>query len=286
MLLFAAAAADAQRTPLIGIYEGFSSGAGDNQGQPGIRVLFYQSGSQWRSYNAACKDEACLKTISSLFPQTTQWTLIKGGRSIAQVTAHTPAAFRFYSEIGVQAVTTPIANPEPRPSQDQPDPPHTILATTLPILADPDNWRSSAVFPLDLTHVRQVFRKLFPHPRNCTQISANSPATYRDWTYKDTDIALNASYLSARNWRLLQVTLGPYRCDGPPDADFADHWFAISPTGEVRPIGRLMHLAGAGDFGRQGRSELLFSSQDPNEGGYKLFYDNFSRQASAVVTFH
>jgi hypothetical protein len=220
----------AQRGPLIGIFEAASSGNGDNQGQPGVRVLFYQSGQQWRSYNATCHDEACLKTITHLFPSVTTWTLIKDHKPLAKVTATTPAAFHFYSEIGVQAITNPggIANLETRSNPSQPSPPHTILATTLSTLSDPDNWRTSAFFPLDLTHVQQAFRKLYPHPQNCAA-TGQAPG-YHPWTYTDADIKPDASYISDKNWRLFQVTLGPYLCDGPPDASFLDQWFAISPT--------------------------------------------------------
>ena len=276
----------AQRGPLIGIFEAASSGNGDNQGQPGVRVLFYQSGQQWRSYNATCHDEACLKTITHLFPSVTTWTLIKDHKPLAKVTATTPAAFHFYSEIGVQAITNPggIAKLETRSNPSQPSPPHTILATTLSTLSDPDNWRTSAFFPLDLTHVQQAFRKLYPHPQNCAA-TGQAPG-YHPWTYTDADIKPDASYISDKNWRLFQVTLGPYLCDGPPDASFLDQWFAISPTGEVTHIGRLMHFAGAADFAHEGRSQLLFEIEGDNTGGYRLFYDNFAHQAHAAVTYH
>jgi hypothetical protein len=274
------------QSSLIGVFEGASSGKGDNQGAPGVRVLFHQSGQLWRSYNTDCKDEVCLKAITHLFPITTTWTLIQSGKPVAKVTATTPAAFHFYSEIGVQAITNPaaVASLEPRPNPDQPDPPHTILATTLPTLTDPDNWQPANLPPADLTRVLQAFHKAVPHPKNCV---ATTPVPgYQPWTYPDTAIKLNTSYLSNKGWRLAQLTLGGYLCDGPPDADFLDHWFALSPTGEIHSIGRLMVLVGAADFAHDNRSELLFSNQGDNNGGYKLLYDNFTRSAQAAVTHH
>jgi len=286
-LLLATLTASAQT--LIGIYEGASSGAGDNQGQPGVRVLFKQSGRDWRSFHATCDNEACLKTVTNLFPHTTTWNLVQSGKLLAEVTADTPFVYRFYSEIGVQAIANPAAvvNLEPRPNPNQnPDQTHTILATTLPTLTDPDEWQPGAPSPLDLTHVRQAFHKLYPHPKNCTQTTSTSPSNYHDSTYADTQIAANAIYRSNKNWRLIQVTLGGYHCDGPPDAAFLDQWFAVSPMGEVRYIGRFMNLAGAADFAHDGHSALLFSSQGGNDGGYTLFYENFTRQAKAKVTYH
>src|SRR5271170_4097968 len=219
LLLLSTLTASAQK-PLIGIFESTSSGRGDNQGQPGVRVLFYQSGRQWRSYNATCQDEACLKTVVHAFPPVTTWTLIKGGKAVAKVTATTPAAFHFYSEIGVQTITDPgtVGTLEPRPTPDNPNPTHTILATNLSSLTDPDNWQPAAVFPLDLTHVIQAFHKLYPQPKNCKQNTTNSPPNYHNSANSDAQITLDASYLSNKNnWRMLQITLGGYLCDGPPD---------------------------------------------------------------------
>jgi hypothetical protein len=287
LLLLLPLAASAQR-PLVGIFESNALGDGNTQSQPGVRVLFYQSGRTWRSYNATCPDEACLKTIVHVFPLTTSWTLIKNGKPIAKVSAETPATYHFYSEIGVQAIPNPasVANLEPRPTRGQPDQTHTILATTFSTLPDPDNWQPVAVFPLDLGHVREAFHRLYPHPKNCTQNTTNSPSNYHDSTTSDHHLEPGASYVSNKNWRILQVTLNGYSCDGPPDDAWVDHWFAIAPTGEVHHLGRLMHLAGAGDFAHEGHSQLLFQIEGGNQSGYTLFSDNFTHQVHAPITYH
>ncbi|MGD0443384.1 MAG: hypothetical protein ABSA39_05555 [Edaphobacter sp.] len=273
----------AAQTPLIGIYEGASSGATDNQGQPGVRVLFRQSGRDWRSFNAICQNEDCLKTIGHLFPHATTWNLVQSGQPIAKVTATTPPIYHSNSEIGVQAIDNPasVSNLEPRLNPNSSAPTHTILATTLPTLTDPDNWRHFPPVPFDLTHTQQAFRHLFPHPVNCDNSGRQLPR----FDYTDNDIHIDAAYQSHRNWRLLQVTLSGYRCDGPPEAAFLDQWFAISPSGEVRHIGHLMQFAGAADFAHTGQSELLFSIPG-NNGGYRLFYDDFNRTAQATATHH
>jgi hypothetical protein len=281
-LLLITLAASAQ-SPLIGIFEGASSGAGDNMGKPGVRVLFKQSGRDWRSFNAACHDEACLKTIGHLFPHTTNWTLVQSGKPVAKVTATTPNTYRFYSEIGVQAIDNPgsVAALEPRSNPREPETTHTILATTFPTLTDPDNWRPFAPVPFDITRTRQAFRKLFPRPINCDASGKQNPRA-RPWTYTDDDIYVDALYQSNKNWRLLQVTLSGYRCDGPPESAFLDQWFAISPIGDLSHIGQLMRLAGAADFAHDRQSALLFSTGN----GYRLFYDNFKRQTQTTVVHH
>jgi hypothetical protein len=287
MLLFLPLVIHAQRGPLIGVFEAASSGKGDNLGQPGVRVLFYQSGQQWRSYNATCHDEACLKTITHLFPSITTWTLVKDHKPVAKVTATTPAAFHFYSEIGVQAIENPgnLANLEVRLKPNQPDHPHTILATTLSTLTDPENWQPATPFPLDLTRIQQSFHSAFPHPANCDATGKPLPRSH-PWSYADTDIKLTSAYISHKNWRLVQLTLGGYLCDGPPDPAFFDQWYALSPTGEITHLGHLMHFTGAGDFAHDGHTEQLFEVLDSNTGGYKLFFDNFAHHADATITHH
>jgi hypothetical protein len=286
LLLFLVSGQSRAQSPLIGIFEGASSGKGDGQGQPGVRVLFHYSGRQWRSYNAICNDQACLRTVTHLFPLTTTWTLIQSGKPVAMVTANTPQAYHFYSEIGVQAITNPgsVANLEPHPNANQPAPPHTILATNLSTLTDPDNWQPSATFPLDLTRLQHALRRSFPHPNNC--VATGRTTAPRPWTYTDADIHLDAMYLSNKGWRLAQLTLSGYHCDGPPGDAFLDQWFVISPTNEIHHIGRLMHLAGTADFAHDGHSELLFQNHGDNDGGYKIFFDNFTHHAQATVTYH
>ena len=282
-LLLLTTASSVAQSPLIGVYEGASSGAGDTLGQPGVRVLFRRSGHDWRSFNADCANETCLKTIGHLFPHTTNWTLVQSGKPVAKVTATTPNTYRFYSEIGVQAIDNPgsVAGLEPRRNPNRPEITHTILATTFPTLTDPDNWRPFPPVPFDITRTRQAFRKLFPHPVNCDVSGKQLPRT-RPWTYTDDDIHVDALYQSNKNWRLLQVTLTGYRCDGPPEPAFLDQWFAISPIGDLSHIGHLMRLAGAADFAHNGQSALLFSTGT----GYRLFYDNFKRQAQTTIAHH
>jgi hypothetical protein len=282
-LLLLTTASSVAQSPLIGVYEGASSGAGDTLGQPGVRVLFRRSGHDWRSFNADCANETCLKTIGHLFPHTTNWTLVQSGKPVAKVTATTPDAYRFYSEIGVQTIDNPssVTTLEPRPSPGQPGITHTTLATTFPTLTDPDNWRPFAPVPFDITRTRQAFRKLFPHPTNC-DASGKPNRMARPWSYSDDDIHVDGVYQSNKNWRLLEVSLGGYRCDGPPEPAFLNQWFAISPIGDIRHIGHFMHLVGAADFAHNRQSDLLFSTGD----GYRLFYDGFKRQVQTTITHH
>jgi hypothetical protein len=47
-----------------------------------------------------------------------------------------------------------------------------------------------------------------------------------------------------------------------------------------------MWLVDAGDYGNDGRSELLFSIDRYNRGGYELFYDDFRKRAVFEFSYH
>ena len=54
----------------------------------------------------------------------------------------------------------------------------------------------------------------------------------------------------------------------------------------MRFLGSRMWLVDAGDYDNDGKSELVFSIDDYNRGGYRLFYDDFSRSAKFEFGYH
>ena len=77
-----------------------------------------------------------------------------------------------------------------------------------------------------------------------------------------------------------------YICDGPPDEPFKNHWFVVTPNGTVRFLDSSMWLVDAGDYDNDGKSELVFSIDDYNRGGYKLFSDEFRKKAVFKFSYH
>lgn len=47
-----------------------------------------------------------------------------------------------------------------------------------------------------------------------------------------------------------------------------------------------MMLVDAGDYDNDGESELLFAITDYNRGGYKLFYDKFTKSVEFKFNYH
>ena len=85
---------------------------------------------------------------------------------------------------------------------------------------------------------------------------------------------------------MVQVRLGEYRCNGPPDDPFLDYWFALSPANDITLLGNGMWLVDAGDYDNDGKSELVFSIDRYNQGGYELFYADFKKHATFEFGYH
>lgn len=265
---------------------------GHYAGQPasrGVRVVFQKNGRDWQPFPSACPDEACLKTSASQFPPSATWTIAFSGRNLGQVTGTTPKEFEFYSDVGVQNITSkgPIPTVGKRSAEYGgflgSEVFRPLIADSQPYFKDPDAWKPSHPSTEVTTSLRLQFRKKFPKVSNCTSPNDSAP---KPWAYRDTDIKLAKSYSSMHNWSVVQLLLDRYRCDGPPDDAFADQWFAVSPGGKVKFVGQGMWLVDAGDYDNDGKSEVVFSIDRYNEGGYELFYDDFKGHAVFRFSYH
>ena len=256
----------------------------------GVRVLFRKDGSGWRPFPSDCADQACLRSITSMYPQTVEWNIGFSGRSLGHLKASTPGDFGFYSDIGLQRITTGasvpniggrrksyggfLGTPVLRP----------LVANSLPRFSDPDSWHPAKASDAVSAELRLQFRRRFPTALNC--VHPNDGGTPGPWKYRDADIRLARFYASDKGWSVAQVLLWGYRCDAPAGDEFIDQWFAVAPDGKVRYLGAGMWLVDAGDYDNDGRSEVIFSIDRYNRGGYELFYDGFRRHATFEFGYH
>src|ERR1700733_821157 len=195
-------------------------------------------------------------------------------RNIGQVRTTNPERFDFYGDVGQQKITG--TEPIPtigKPSQDfagflngpvyRP-----LVANSKPYFSDPEQWNPAHMSSEVVELLREQFRQKFPKVSNCAN---PEDGVEKPWPYKDENVKVTTVYSSITNWSVARLQLGEYRCDGPADDPFVDQWFSISPTREVKFLGKAMWLVDAGDYDSDGQSELVFSIDDYNRGGYKLF---------------
>jgi hypothetical protein len=287
--LSSAALSQTQQPLLLGILEDTPGHYADAPPYRDVRVVFRRGGDRWEAFPGSCSEEDCLKAIAAKFPAQVNWTIAFDGRALGQVTARTPPAFDFYSNIGQQQI---IGN----------TPPPTIgkrsaefggflgqavyrplIAVSQPNYRDPDGWKPAPLPQELLLATQQAFRQKFSKVENCTKKNSDKSVA---WSYPTANIQLQKAYASNRNGFLVELSLSGNLCDGPPDDAFAVQWFVITAQREVRWLGSDMWLVDAGDYDNDGRSELVFSINGYNRGGYKLFYDDFRHTAVFEFSYH
>lgn len=67
----------------------------------------------------------------------------------------------------------------------------------------------------------------------------------------------------------------------------SESWFFVADNGTVRRIGSFMSLLDAGDYDKDGKSEVVFLlSQGENTDGFVLFDASFEKQTSLLWHYH
>jgi hypothetical protein len=148
---------------------------------------------------------------------------------------------------------------------------------------DPENWKPTQLAPEAAAAIRKAFRNRFPAVENCTKQDVEHA---KSWPYPDANIKVHKAYTSNRHWLMAEVMLDGYECDGPYDEPFSSQWFVITPEQQVQFLDSNMWLVDAGDYDNDRKSELVFSIDAYNRGGYKLFYDDFKRKAVFEFSYH
>lgn len=277
------------QNPILGVLEDVPGEFASQSDVRAVRVVFQQRGQEWQAFPSDCRDQACLKTLPSEYPDKVTWTVTFDGRTIGHLSARTRKEFKSYSYAGLQDIVTAGSVPTIGKKSEEyggfagAAVYRPLVATSQPFSGDPQGWKRSQVPPAVTSEVHRAFREKFPHVTNCKNPDENIA---KPWKYRDEDIALSRVYGSRDGWFLVQTTLQPYRCDGPPDDAFLDQWFVLTPKREIRWLGKAMWLVDAGDYGNDGKEELLFSIGGYDLGGYELFYDGFNKHATFEFSYH
>jgi len=280
-----------QANVILGVLEdipGEYSGESDFRA---VRAIFKKIGDLWQAFPTKTKSYLDLQTLPISYPKEITWTIAFDGRNVGTITSRTPSHFNFYSEIGIEHITNHSQVPTVgRKSADYAGFRFTpvyrpLVAISQPNFSDPEQWKPAQLSPGLIAAARQQFRNKFPKASNCRN---PNEGIQRPWAYQDEDIKVGKTYSSKDNWSLAELRLTGWACDGPPEEGgaFTSQWYAIEPTGESKLIGSEMWLVDAGDYDNDGKSEVLFSIDGYNKGGYRLFYQNFTRSAEFIFYYH
>jgi hypothetical protein len=280
-----------QANVILGVLEDFPGEYAGESDFRAVRAIFKKVGDDWQAFPTKTKSYRDVDALSILYPKEMTWTIAFDGRNLGTVTSRTPSHFKFYSEIGIEEITS--QNQVPTVGMKSVDysgylhkPVYRPLVTvSRPNVSDPEQWKRAQLSQELIGAARQQFRVKFPKVTNCRNPKENIA---RPWKYRDEDIQVTKAYASKDKWSLIELNLTGNACDGEQDFQEAFHgqWYVIEPSGVVRFLGADMWLVDAGDYDNDGKSEVLFSIAGDNRGGYRLFYRNFTKSAEFAFYYH
>ncbi|MGA3080593.1 MAG: hypothetical protein ABSD44_04335 [Terracidiphilus sp.] len=161
-----------------------------------------------------------------------------------------------------------------------------LVVVSAPNVSDPDGWKpipkpSDKIAAL----VRSAFRREFPHVDRCKE----EEVVQKDWKFPDSRLAFPAVYASNKNTFLVETSLNAGDCgyvDDPNDP-LSNPWFFVSVNGHIRRIGSFISLLDAGDYDNDGKSELIFMVNEPEDfDGFALYDANLRKQGSLIWSYH
>jgi hypothetical protein len=280
----------AGQNPILGVLEDVPGVYAGESNVRSVRIVFQKNGRDWSAFRSDCPDQTCLKTITSEFPHIVTWNVGFDGRALGQVTGRTPNEFKFYSHVGLQEITSGASIPTigKRSAEfggfTEASVYRPLIANSQPYLTDPEAWKPSQLPPELIRLFRQQFRRKFP--KLCR--SSKDETKLEPFLYRDEDIEVVKTYASSKGWRVARLRLLDAIDCNDVEAGFQidDPWFALDPQGSFHYLGGGMWLVDAGDYDNDGRSELVFSIDRENRGGYELFYDDFKKHVTFQFSYH
>jgi hypothetical protein len=247
-----------------------------------IRVLFRFDRDKWVAFPNDCQDQDCLRRITSQYPSHARWFIGFNGRKLATLKSHSPADFEWYANVGLQEVDQQSQFPKiGAKSKDfggftgeavyRP-----LVANSGPFFTDPEGWKR-AVPPKG---VEDAFRAAFRHksPKFCPQ-SEDGETPAAPVKYENSQVQIKKAYRSNRGTWIAEIHLND------PKACEYDRWFVVAPDGSAAYLDEGVWLVDAGDFNKDGESEVLFSISRYDRGGYELFYDHSQSESHSNLAF-
>lgn len=250
-----------------------------------VRAMFKNQLGKWQAYPHDCGAEACLSSLVAHYPKQAIWTIAFDGKKLGSVATTMPTSFRYYSGIGRLEIkdqtSVPKVGQPTRAFADWDDNAYyrPLIAVSKPHFLDPDHWKPSVPSTDLVERIKAQFKKSHPHCE-CKEFGDNTRPC-KPMAYKDSAIKIGKSYGSQRNWRLVAIELS---CGERFQS--TSQLYAVSLTDELAPAEIKGRLVDAGDYDGDGKSELLFKTGGYNEGGYTLYFNDFSNHIDFKFSFH
>jgi hypothetical protein len=255
-----------------------------------VRVVFQRVGLEWKPFPSDCPDQQCLNSVAAKYPHEMKWTVTFDGKNVGQITSYTPNEFKWYAAVGQQEIadTGHVPTIGKRSSEFGGYAERTVyrplVANSQPYFKDPEEWKPTQPSPDLVSQLQRAFRKQFPH---LCRLGGPNSSEMNPFPYRNEEVKVVKTYRSNTGWALSRLHLEAVDCaDVEAGFDIDDPWFVVSPVQSVKYLDSGIWLVDAGDYDNDGRSELVFSINRDNRGGYMLFYDDFKKRASFEFNYH
>lgn len=233
-------------------------------------------------------------------PGRMNWTVAFDGRNLGQISSKAvpigsrPKGVDFRYLSPVQAIITSVtAVPSVGAPSEQYAPlgmgptkgRRPLVVVSKPYTSDPDGWKRQSRPPNTVAAlVLEAFRNEFPHAYRCK----NDGIVQHDWKFPDSSLSFPATYVSNKGSFLIEARLDDGDCyDDDPSDPGSSPWFFITADGLTRRIGSFMSLLDAGDYDNDGRSEVIFVLEQPEDTeGFVLYDADMHKRASLLWTYH
>ena len=244
-----------------------------------VRLVFTKAGKEWQPYE-----------VGAGYPDEVVWTIAFDGKDMGRVRSRKSGSLTIGLGIGQEEIIskTPVPTVGKRSIEfggftDQAVY-RPLIAVSQPNFKDPELWKPRVLSPDVLLAAREQFRKKFP--KLCQ--SGADEVTLKPLPYSDAAVKSIKSYAAKTGWKLVQLHLDNAIDCNDVEAGFEidNPWFVIDSKGSVQYLDSGMFLVDAGDYDGDGKSELVFSIDSDNRGGYRIFYDDFKKKAEFEFTYH
>jgi hypothetical protein len=271
---------------VVGILEHLSpaqqrrlAGAYGDVGSAVVRVAFRKQAGQWQAFASDVGDLDQLKAATQNFPQKLAWTIAFDGKARGHLESTAPPQWAFYSDLGIELIrpgTKVIAIGHPdagfeRWDSDKPvDRP--LVLVTRPNTRDPDQWKPATL--------EDAYR--------AAGIASLRAENKPEAGFGDENIRVVKAYRSKSGRVLFALKLSKAvpRGDGPPGPEWQARWFVADSPRSLKFLDTGLALIDAGDYDKDGRSEIIFAKSGYDYDGYVLFYDDFRGSVEFGWNYH
>ena len=274
---------------ILGVLEDVPGSYAGEKHWAGVRPVFHKDGAEWKGYATDCTEPTECSETQAQFPDAVTWTIGFDGKKMGVAMTKKSDDVDLGSHVGLQPVISAALVPHVgQPSKEfsgfLSEPVYRpLIANSQPYVSDPDTWKPAQLAPGVLASLRKAFRQKYP--RLCHAAEGQGPTPF---SYADDGVVVKKAYASKAGLMLARLHVPKAIACDDDSAGFEmdDPWFVVSPKSEAKFLASGMFLVDAGDYDNDGHSELVFSIDQYNRGGYILYWADFSKSATFSFTYH